>query len=99
MCQIIPHQQSTSLYFNFHDANHSIDGNPDLNAELANNYQFNLDYFSVLSGMYYKLTANLFLNNVSNKIYLLNKLSIAPEDLNKVAKTYFNIPDFRTRGY
>lgn len=35
------------LYYSFHDANHNIDGNPDLKAEYSNSYQLSLTWRAV----------------------------------------------------
>lgn len=86
------------LYYFFHDANHSIDGNPHLVPETAHTLSLSARHTARLGGWRIVLEPSVFDNRVRNRIYLLNKLELRPEDENKVARTYFNVPHFRTSG-
>jgi len=86
------------LYYYFHDANHSIDGNPDLKAETAQNLSASLAISGKGAGVSWELEPSVFQNRINNRIYLLQKESLAPGEENKVARTYVNVPSFETAG-
>ncbi|CAN5169548.1 hypothetical protein BH09BAC3_BH09BAC3_31490 [soil metagenome] len=81
------------LYFNFFDASHSIEGNPDLKAELSHSFnaswnwqifeQEGLKLSSVLGGFY---------NNINNMI--ANGINPA----NPLITSYINIDNYQTKG-
>ncbi len=81
------------LYFSFHDANHDIDGNPNLKAEHSNSFNGSItwtrpgngdvQFISTLGGFY-----NLFANQI-------NTAQTAP---NATLYTYINIDKFKTTG-
>ncbi len=74
------------LYLDFQDINHNIRGNPDLEAETGNNFNFwadiNLDWGSHLLSN----ATNLYYNKINNKIELLYD----PDD--PTSAVYFNVP-------
>jgi len=90
------------LFWDFQDANHSINGNPALQPEIADNY--------ILSGKYtfgtesHRLGIQLmtYVNRIERKIELVDKdrslMDPSRQNVN-VAKTYANIPEFMTRGF
>ncbi len=81
------------LYFNFFDASHSIEGNPDLEAELS--HSFNGSYtWRVLDNESFKLTsiAGGFYNLVDNMI------SNGQKPGNTLVTTYINIDKYKTKG-
>lgn len=90
------------LFWDFQDANHSINGNPNLQPEIADNY--------ILSGKYtfgtydhrLGITLMTYINRIERKIELVDKdrsrMDPSRQNVN-VAKTYANIPEFMTRGF
>jgi len=81
------------LYFSFHDSNHDIDGNPNLNAEHGNNFNTSLAYKGNIAKLYYKLELTGFYNEIRDMITLAQ---IA--DPTAVRYTYFNLDKFKTQG-
>lgn len=81
------------LYFSFFDANHNIEGNPDLKAEHSNSYTGSLTW-NGSSAKQAGLMATLsgFYNHFSNQI------EIAQADPNSNLYTYLNINKFKTAG-
>ena len=81
------------LYFDFFDASHSIEGNPDLEAELSHSFNASwnwyllktasLSYTSIVSGFY---------NSVDNMI----GYGLKPSD--NTVTTYINIEKYKTQG-
>jgi len=86
------------LYFYFHDANHSIDGNPDLTPESANNFIVAIRHAIVKDNWSLRIEPSVYFNDMKDRIYLISKETTAPGDENKVNKTYLNLPFFRTQG-
>jgi outer membrane receptor for ferrienterochelin and colicins len=81
------------LYFNFFDASHSIEGNPDLVAELSHSY--NLAWTSRLinkPGLVFSSTLTGFYNSVQNMI------GYGAKPGNPNITTYINIDEFRSQG-
>ncbi|MCU0397186.1 MAG: TonB-dependent receptor [Cyclobacteriaceae bacterium] len=82
------------LYFNFFDASHSIEGNPDLEAELSHSY--NVAWTSRLirqDAFTYDLTITGFYNTVDNMI----GYGVKPG--NAAITTYINIDQYKTKGF
>jgi len=86
------------LYYYFHDASHSIDGNPDLVPETAHNVSLAARRTIGMRSGALSVEVMAFDNRVRDRIYLMQKLELRPEDLNKIARTYFNVSEFRTTG-
>jgi len=81
------------LYFSFHDANHDIDGNPQLKAEHSNSFNGSLSYTMPGTGNIQLVSAlGGFYNEFSNQI---NTAQTAP---NATLYTYINIDKFKTTG-
>jgi outer membrane receptor for ferrienterochelin and colicins len=81
------------LFFNFFDASHSIEGNPDLKAELS--HSFNLSWNGkILTTDKLALTtvATAFYNDVNNMI----GFGVKPSNTN--VTTYLNIAEFTSKG-
>ena len=81
------------LYFSFHNANHNIDGNPDLKAEYSNN--FTLSYtWRILHSEKIRLTSTLsgFYNDFRDRITTAQSI----ED--PTLTTYYNIDKYKTTG-
>ncbi len=74
------------LYLNFQDINHNIQGNPDLDAETGNNFNFWLDLNHDSSKNQFLFSTNLYYNKIYNKIELM----FDPDD--PTAAIYFNAP-------
>ena len=82
------------LYFSFHDANHDIDGNPDLKAEHSNSFTGSLAWQAYSTpGFRITTTAGSFYNFFENMITLGNA---DPDDASQF--TYINIYKNRTTG-
>lgn len=81
------------LYFSFHNANHNIDGNPDLKAEYSNNVTGSFTW-RILHGDKIRLTTTLngFFNDFRDRISLIE--DIAESNHN----TYHNISRYKTTG-
>ena len=83
------------LYFDFHDANHSIDGNTNLKAEYSNSFNASLtwkqakDHPVVLSS-----TITGFFNEFKNQI----TTAFANDPNNPNLYTYINVDKFKTTG-
>lgn len=74
------------LYLNFQDINHNIQGNPDLEAETGNNFNFWLDIKHNKNKHSFLLENNLYFNKINNKIELLF------DSNDPTAAIYFNVP-------
>lgn len=83
------------LYFDFHDASHSIDGNPNLKAEYSNSFNTTLSWQPQITGNAVKFNSSLggFFNSFSNMI----TTAFNPADLQKY--TYLNIDRAKTAGF
>lgn len=81
------------LYFDFFDASHAIEGNPDLEPEHSNSVNAQLNWRSIQNG---KLTmsqsANAFFNDIDNMIAMGYKPG------NNVVTTYINVAHFKSQG-
>ncbi len=81
------------LYFNFYDASHAIEGNPNLEAELSH---------SLNGGLTWKLlaSANHFLETTLSGFYnqVDNMIGYGQLPGNSLVTTYVNIDKFRTKG-
>lgn len=83
------------LYFNFFDANHSIQGNPDLKAEHSNSYMLSLTCNTISKGEV-KISSSIsgFYNDYSNFIDLFAAKDANGNDI----FTYFNRDKYKTIG-
>lgn len=80
------------LYFFFHDSNHTIDGNPDLEAELSHSYNASWNWQVIKRpGWSYNLSTGGFYNDVNNMIDYIPKP-------NSTETTYGNINTYKTQG-
>jgi len=79
------------LYFSFHDANHDIDGNPNLKAEHSNSFTGSLNWLLAATG---KLRLNSALTGFYN--VFSNQIDLALGTGN--VYTYFNINRSKTAG-
>lgn len=80
------------LYFFFHDSNHTIDGNPDLEAELSHSYNMSWNWQVIKKLTWrYNLSLSGFYNDVDNMIEYIPKP-------NSTATTYGNINKYKTQG-
>ena len=81
------------LYYDFFDASHSIQGNPDLKAEHSNSFTGSLTYQKTLPKDYtLTTTLNSFFNDVDNLI------GFASQANNPAVTTYLNISKYKTVG-
>lgn len=78
------------LYFYYFDANHSIQGNPDLKAESSNSYMASLSFYKKGKKLEWKASLNGFYNEFKNRIAMA-------AGQNNVF-TYINIDEFKTTG-
>ncbi len=74
------------LYLDFQDINHNITGNPDLEAETGNNFNFWFDFIFGKGSHKYQLSNNFYYNEIENKIELLF------DQNDPTAAIYFNVP-------
>ncbi|MFH0758837.1 MAG: TonB-dependent receptor [Bacteroidota bacterium] len=74
------------LYLNFQDINHNITGNPDLEAETGNNFNFWLDVNFGKNSHAFQISNNIYYNKILNKIELLF------DQDDPTAAIYFNVP-------
>lgn len=81
------------LYFSFHNANHNIDGNPNLRAEYSNNFTAFYTWRILHSGSI-RLTSTLggFYNDFRDRI------TTATSTQDPTLTTYYNIDHFKTTG-
>jgi len=82
------------LYFNFFDASHAIEGNPDLNAELSHSYNVSWNA-KLIAKPNWQLNSAItgFFNSVENMI----GFGVKPGNAN--ITTYLNIDEFKTQGF
>lgn len=78
------------LFFDFHDSNHDIDGNPDLRAENSNNYSAAVAYTRAGEYVAFKAEVNGFYNDIRNRIDLAL--------VSGTMYTYVNVSRFQTKG-
>ncbi len=74
------------LYLDFQDINHNITGNPDLEAETGNNFNFWFDFSFGKNSHNFQVSNNLYYNKIQNKIELLY------DQEDPTAAVYFNVP-------
>ena len=81
------------LYYDFFDASHSIQGNPDLKAETSNSYTGSVVWKAGRSsGVNVVTTLSGFFNDVKNLIGFAGKAD------DPTVTTYINISEYKTRG-
>jgi outer membrane receptor for ferrienterochelin and colicins len=81
------------LYLDFVDLNHDIQGNPNLEAEVAQNINMNLAYNSQSPAMYnWGIDLGLFYNHIEDKIELV-QVNAEP-----LQYSYINVDQFYTHG-
>lgn len=81
------------LYFIFFDANHSIEGNPRLNAEHSHNFNTSFTWKGVTkSSVTFSYVLSGFYNNIDDMI----TLGFLPG--NRVVSTYINIAKYKSTG-
>lgn len=81
------------LYFDFFDASHSIEGNPDLQAELSHSFNASWNWKVLVSEpMTYASEVGAFYNHVDQMIGFGQKPS------NPLVTSYINIDKYRTQG-
>lgn len=81
------------LYFDFFDASHSIEGNPDLEAELSHSFNASWNWYLLkTSSLSYTSIVSGFYNSVDNMIGYGLKPS------NNTITTYINIEKYKTQG-
>lgn len=83
------------LYFDFHDANHSINGNPNLKAEYSNSFTGSLTW-QVMEKTQARLSSTLsgFYNDFNNRIDIAG--NVDPANPNEFY--YININKYKTTG-
>ena len=82
------------LYLDFVDLNHDIRGNPDLEAEIARNYNVNFAYNPISPADYnWGIELGLFYNHIQDKIELV---MTNPDPLQY---SYINVDQFYTQGF
>ncbi len=82
------------LFLSFHDSNHNLNGNPNLQPEKSNsvNLEFAVQFWK--NDHVFKLSNTGFFNQINNKIdYILTDASSSP-----VTYQYFNINSYMTAG-
>jgi outer membrane receptor for ferrienterochelin and colicins len=81
------------LYFNFFDASHSIEGNPDLKAELSHSFNTSLTW-QILK------TDNVNLQHAVSGFYnsITNMINTGFRPGNTTVTTYINIDHFKSKG-
>ncbi|GGE32097.1 TonB-dependent receptor plug domain-containing protein [Sphingobacterium cellulitidis] len=80
------------LYFTFHDSNHAINGNKNLEAEHNQNYNVNLNYSKKIDNGFINSSLSGFYNRFNNLI------SIGQDPNNSALSTYINIGKSQTQG-
>jgi outer membrane receptor for ferrienterochelin and colicins len=82
------------LFYSFHDSNHNINGNPDLEAEHSNSYMGSLVWRSVHKSEF-RLTNTLsgFYNDFRNRISLIESSELPGY------YHYYNIDHYKTTGF
>jgi outer membrane receptor for ferrienterochelin and colicins len=82
------------LYFNFFDASHSIQGNPNLKAEFSDSFNGSFAWQNTKTdAKLVKSTLGLFYNTFTNLI------STAADPNNPAVTTYINIENYKTTGF
>jgi outer membrane receptor for ferrienterochelin and colicins len=81
------------LYLNFDDVNHTIYGNPNLEAESSQNYNLSLNYNHQTAAAYnWGIELALFYNKINDKIELEQVTA-------DQAYSYINVDEFYTQGF
>lgn len=81
------------LYFTFFDANHSIQGNENLEAEYSNSFNTYLTWYGKqMNKLRITTTVGGFYNDFNNQI------TVGTDQTNSSVTTYINIDKFRTAG-
>jgi len=82
------------LYFSFHDANHDIEGNPDLKAEHSNSFNGSLNWYAISQ-------KNLRLISILTAFYNVfeNQIDLAQSASNPNLYSYFNVNKAKTTGF
>jgi len=78
------------LYLDFHDVNHNIYGNPNLQAENSNNFNFSANRTFSFKEQQIALGASMFYNHIHNII----TLAMLPDG----SYTYTNLDNYKTQG-
>ncbi|GAA0879179.1 hypothetical protein GCM10009119_21470 [Algoriphagus jejuensis] len=93
------------LYYEFINSNHYIVGNPSLIPEIGKNFNLSSTWNTRFGrSVSASIRPSLFFSDISNKIELVRILDreTLPDDVPKtvpVARTYANIPNFRSLGF
>ena len=86
------------LYFDFHDVNHNITGNPDLKAETSNSFNGSLTWAAPQThDMNFTSTLGAFYNSFKNQINLAEIKNAPPSP--QIPYSYVNIDKVRTAGF
>jgi outer membrane receptor for ferrienterochelin and colicins len=81
------------LYFNFFDASHSIEGNPNLEAELSHSFNASWNWYAIKkTGFAYTASVNGFYNSTENLI----TYGVKPTD--NTITTLINVEKFKSQG-
>ncbi len=83
------------LYFNFKDNNHFIVGSTDILSEGSHNFALSPSYSAIYGKMNVIVEANLFYNNIQNRI-ILSQFGQLPNG--QLQYRYANIAEFKTKG-
>jgi len=82
------------LYLSFVDANHTIIGNPDLEAETSVNVSTNISYNTQTAAVYnWGLEFGAYYNHMKNKIQLAKMVG------DQLSYTYVNVDQYYTQGF
>lgn len=81
------------LYFSFHDANHNIDGNPDLKAEYSASLNGSFSWRIVHNELVRATSTWSGFYNVFN-----DRIVLAENESDQTKNTYYNISKYRTLG-
>jgi outer membrane receptor for ferrienterochelin and colicins len=81
------------LHLDFVDPSHNVQGNPDLRAEVQDNYQLNATMEWSKFERVFRVEPSLFYNHVNNKI------DLALLNTSTLEARYFNISEFQSAGF
>lgn len=81
------------LYYDFFDASHQIEGNPNLKAETSNSFTGSVNWKKKLNA---NVVASLILSGFYNDVN--DQISFAPKASAPTITSYINISKFKTRG-
>jgi len=82
------------LYFFFHDANHDINGNPNLKAEHSNSFNASLSWMPAVNAVKTNITVGGFYNDFRNQV----DLAQGTDNAGNLVYSYFNINRSKTVG-